>query len=95
MDVLSHCQDYVLEKWQGFQMINHFLCFSLCAAKSPIFSQMTATTLGISTIRATQAGERLIHEFDDFQNVHSAVWQILMSLNTGGCCKAINAKKDN
>lgn len=53
---------------------------------------MTATLTGISTIRATKAEERLILEFDDFQNVHSAVWQILMSVNTGKfrCCKAIN-----
>ena len=62
-------------------------------AKSPIFSQMTATLTGISTIRATKAEERLILEFDDFQNVHSAVWQMLMSVNTGRCCKAINNKK--
>lgn len=51
---------------------------------------MTATLTGISTIRATKAEERLILEFDDFQNVHSAVWQMLMSVNTGRCCKAIN-----
>lgn len=44
---------------------------------------MTATFTGITTIRASQAEERLIREFDDFQNVHSAVWQILMSINAG------------
>lgn len=79
-------------------MINHFRCsflfYHFQTAKSPIFSQMAATFTGISTIRATtQAPERLTGEFDDFQNVHSAVWQILMSINTGGCSKAINAEK--
>jgi hypothetical protein len=44
---------------------------------------MTATFTGITTIRASQAEERLIREFDDFQNTHSAVWQILMSSNAG------------
>lgn len=59
-------------------------------AKSPVFSQMSASLTGISTIRANKASGRLVHEFDMLQNVHSSVWQILMSANTGECCKAIN-----
>lgn len=59
-------------------------------AKSPVFSQMAATLTGISTIRACKASERLALEFDHLQDVHSAVWQTLMSVNTGVCCKAIN-----
>lgn len=51
---------------------------------------MAATLTGISTIRASKASERLALEFDNLQNVHSSVWQILMSVNTGVCCKAIN-----
>jgi hypothetical protein len=51
---------------------------------------MSATLTGISTIRASKATERLALEFDNLQNVHSSVWQILMSVNTGVCCKAIN-----
>lgn len=51
---------------------------------------MSATLTGISTIRASKATERLALEFDNLQNVHSSVWQILMSINTGECCKAIN-----
>lgn len=51
---------------------------------------MAATLTGISTIRACKASERLALEFDHFQDVHSAVWQTLMSVNTGVCCKAIN-----
>lgn len=44
---------------------------------------MGSTLTGISTIRACKASERLALEFDNLQNVHSAVWQILMSINTG------------
>jgi hypothetical protein len=51
---------------------------------------MAATLTGISTIRACKANERLVLEFDNLQNVHSSVWQMLMSVNTGVYCKAIN-----
>lgn len=54
---------------------------------------MTATFTGITTIRASQAEERLIREFDDFQNVHSAVWQILMSTNAGAVKQLMQKKK--
>lgn len=53
---------------------------------------MSATLTGISTIRASKASERLSAEFDNLQNVHSGVWQLLMSVNTGVCCKAINGE---
>lgn len=53
---------------------------------------MSATLTGISTIRACKASERLALEFDNLQNVHSSVWQTLMSVNTGVCCKAINGE---
>jgi hypothetical protein len=48
---------------------------------------MAATLTGISTIRACKANERLALEFDCLQNVHSSVWQTLMSVNTGESCK--------
>jgi hypothetical protein len=51
---------------------------------------MGSTLTGISTIRACKASERLALEFDNLQNVHSGVWQILMSVNTGECYKAFN-----
>lgn len=51
---------------------------------------MGSTLIGISTIRACKANERLALEFDNLQNVHSSVWQTLMSINTGECRKAIN-----
>lgn len=71
--------------------MNHYCdnAFS-STAKSPIFNQMSASITGISTIRANKASKRLAHEFDNLQNVHSSVWQILTSVNTGVCCKAIN-----
>ncbi|CRK89767.1 CLUMA_CG003444, isoform A [Clunio marinus] len=50
-------------------------------AKTPVFSHITSTLKGISTVRAFKAGQRLTIEFDDLQDVHSGVWQILMSVN--------------
>lgn len=64
-------------------MWNYFCHRFSIIAKSPVFSQMTATLTGISTIRASKAESRLALEFDCLQNVHSSVWQILMSVNTG------------
>lgn len=53
---------------------------------------MSASLTGISTIRANKASARLMLEFDNLQNVHSGVWQLLMSINAGKSCKAINDK---
>ncbi|KAL7032928.1 hypothetical protein ACKWTF_007429 [Chironomus riparius] len=52
-------------------------------AKSPVFGQMTSTLSGISTIRASKMAEQLTSEFDKLQDVHSGVWQTLLSINTG------------
>lgn len=75
---------------QTFPFISFYTQPFHSTAKSPVFSQMSATLTGISTIRACKANERLALEFDNLQNVHSGVWQTLMSINTGWCCKAIN-----
>jgi ATP-binding cassette subfamily C (CFTR/MRP) protein 4 len=51
---------------------------------------MACTLTGISTIRASNVQSQLTLEFDNLQNVHSSVWQTLMGINTGVCCKTIN-----
>lgn len=43
---------------------------------------MSATLSGISTIRSRGIQTQLAREFDELQNVHSAVWQLTMSANT-------------
>lgn len=50
-------------------------------ARSPVFSHLAATLTGLSTIRANAAQQKITEEFDDLQNVHSAVWQLTMSSN--------------
>ncbi|GBP56375.1 Probable multidrug resistance-associated protein lethal(2)03659 [Eumeta japonica] len=42
--------------------------------RSPVFSHMSATLNGISTIRSAGAQQRLIKEFDHFQDVHTSTW---------------------
>ncbi|XP_058060711.1 probable multidrug resistance-associated protein lethal(2)03659 [Anopheles bellator] len=49
--------------------------------RSPVFSHLSATLTGLSTIRASNAQEKIREEFDELQNVHSAVWQLTMASN--------------
>ncbi|XP_023934404.2 ATP-binding cassette sub-family C member 4 isoform X1 [Bicyclus anynana] len=42
--------------------------------RSPVFSHMSATLNGISTIRSAGAQQRLIQEFDLFQDIHTSTW---------------------
>ncbi|KFB53213.1 AGAP003221-PA-like protein [Anopheles sinensis] len=49
--------------------------------RSPVFSHLSATLSGLSTIRSSNAQEKIREEFDDLQNVHSAVWQLTMASN--------------
>lgn len=51
-------------------------------ARSPVFSQMSATIDGISTIRSCGIESVLVREFDGLQDVHSAVWRLSMAANT-------------
>ncbi|ENN79278.1 hypothetical protein YQE_04278, partial [Dendroctonus ponderosae] len=47
--------------------------------KSPLFSHMTASVQGLSTIRAFAAQKLLINEFDELQNRHSAAWFLFIA----------------
>lgn len=42
--------------------------------RSPVFSHMSATLNGITTIRSAGAEQRLIQEFDKFQDIHTSTW---------------------
>lgn len=50
--------------------------------RSPVFSHMSASLSGLSTIRANNAQERIVVEFDNLQDVHSSVWRLSVSSNT-------------
>ncbi|KAG5892174.1 hypothetical protein JTB14_026412 [Gonioctena quinquepunctata] len=47
--------------------------------KSPMFSHMTATVHGLGTIRAFNAQEILVKEFDEYQDTHSTAWFLYMA----------------
>ncbi|XP_066155396.1 probable multidrug resistance-associated protein lethal(2)03659 [Euwallacea fornicatus] len=47
--------------------------------KSPVFSHMTASVQGLSTIRAFSAQKFLINEFDELQNHHSSSWFLFIA----------------
>lgn len=48
--------------------------FILFAAKSPIFSHISATLSGLSTIRAFQAQELLRQEFENHQDLNTGAF---------------------
>ncbi|XP_058447071.1 ATP-binding cassette sub-family C member 4 isoform X2 [Malaya genurostris] len=49
--------------------------------RSPVFSHLSATLSGLSTVRVNGAQQKITQEFDALQNVHSAVWHLTMSSN--------------
>ncbi|GBP41931.1 hypothetical protein EVAR_31694_1 [Eumeta japonica] len=44
------------------------------SAKSPVFGMVTSSLSGIATIRSSGAEKRLITEFDNHQDLHTAAW---------------------
>ncbi|KAJ8716036.1 hypothetical protein PYW08_013321 [Mythimna loreyi] len=51
-------------------------------SRSPVFSHVTATMSGLSTVRACQAEALLKVQFDDKQDVHTAAWYSTIVTNT-------------
>nr|AKC34056.1 ABCC3 protein [Spodoptera litura] len=50
--------------------------------KSPMFGTVTSSLSGISTIRASNAQERLIEQFDDNQDLHTTSWNSYLNGGT-------------
>ncbi|XP_013195016.2 ATP-binding cassette sub-family C member 4 [Amyelois transitella] len=51
-------------------------------SRSPVFSHMSATMAGITTVRACGAEEMLRRQFDDKQDVHTSAWYLTLVTNT-------------
>ncbi|ODM94173.1 hypothetical protein Ocin01_12506 [Orchesella cincta] len=49
--------------------------------KSPLFTHLTASVQGLTTIRASKRQNILIEQFDAMQDVHSAAWFLFISSN--------------
>lgn len=64
--------------------IRIYLPIILCniLARSPIFTHVSATLQGLSTIRGFKAQEILNKEFDKHQDLHSSAWYIFLSTST-------------
>lgn len=57
-------------------------CASFCtmsAARSPVFSHLSASLLGLGTIRAFSVQEKFAHEFDDHQDLHTEAWFLFIA----------------
>lgn len=71
-----------------FNQIKNFLVYLsiliiLFTARSPVFTHVTDSLQGLTTIRALGAKEILVDEFDDHQNLHSSAWFIYFSGSRG------------
>lgn len=51
-------------------------------AKSPVFTHLSVTMDGLATIRANNAENLLIKEFDNHQDVHTACWFMFISTSS-------------
>ncbi|CAG5018010.1 unnamed protein product [Parnassius apollo] len=51
-------------------------------SRSPVFSHVSASMAGLTTVRASNAEEMLRKQFDDKQDVHTAAWYLTLTANT-------------
>lgn len=49
------------------------------AARSPVFSHLSTSLYGLTTIRAFRAEEEFCKQFDDHQDMHTSSWFLFIS----------------
>lgn len=50
--------------------------------RSPVFTHLSATLMGLSTVRAFDAQEILVKEFDALQDIHTATWFMFLATSS-------------
>lgn len=64
---------------------NLFIKFKTITAKSPVFSHISATLGGLSTIRAFHAEELLRQEFENHQDLNTGTYFMFLSMYKMKC----------
>lgn len=64
-------------------IIDSNFVFLYFTAKSPVFSHISATLSGLSTIRAFQAQRLLREEFENHQDLNSGTWFMYIGTSSG------------
>lgn len=57
----------------------NIITFIITLARSPVFTHLSSSLVGLSTIRAFCAEQILISEFDSHQDIHTACWYMFIS----------------
>lgn len=77
----------ILNDWKELVSKYNLYCLDvvncyLLQDRSPVFSHLSASLNGISTIRASNLETQVCNEFDDLQDVHSATWHLAVAANS-------------
>lgn len=54
-------------------------------SKAPAFSHLNSTLDGLYTIRASSIEEKLIKQFDEFQDTHTGAWYLTLTCTACYC----------
>lgn len=72
--------DYIIKN-SYYQLLLNIFNYHL-SAKSPVFSHLNSTFLGLTTIRSANAQHMLCKEFDTHQDLHTGAFSLLITAST-------------
>ena len=59
--------------------LGHLLSTLFLQARSPVFSHLSATLTGLTTVRAFKAQRRFTDDFDRYQDNHTKAWFLVLA----------------